>query len=729
MTHQEIFENRSHLPTFSSPAIESNIYRIPGLSDKFLYFNDDVFLGEEVWPNDFYDAPYGQKIYFSWPLPDCAPGCPNSWIKDGYCDLVCNSTECMQDGGDCVGPNIKMGFTGDVNSNFHWNDSVSDQPPCVPNCLDPWLSDGFCDESCNVAECGYDLGDCGYTKYVNLYEAPKISIESNDKKKEGNFSCHLPRGVTVAFWDLSDLIGRLEDVAIVPHEQSAVRAASLQNVNHFLSLMLYPNVTETIVSVTLQGRAKSGGHAVMFHIYVRCDTTNHIAALEPEFDASEDFEIPVEIERAQGNDFSLDLSKVDETKLNVTKDVLQSLQVLEEQLRNEELTLKGFNIKKTALLRSSVRRFLANGGRLESLYEPSYDEERLEPIIVNENGAGQRKLMDVYGESMIHVNRIYTERYGYANRMAISHVPHLVDKQIFHEMKQKFWKNWEATSSHQLRQSDDMQFAFSYFHFLINEKRDFDIHKVFKFYDTDGTGTWSDREIRTLLTRIHSLPLGLEHINAFEKAVVECAHNLTEHGIELPIPKGVNLMYERYYDSKLPVVSEFLVVNCGPLVAYLNYSMRNEHKYKHTIVEADRLSAFRTITSNISQVVAMLDDLRKEPKKFLCLNDNTDPNEEYTNKMVHAVLVDYLESVLPVPSSFELPQDYRNKFLHTFELQRWQLYRSILTVITYLCVMLLVTIVIAGYFKIDIDAKVSLLARKLAQTLSPLGHRNNYNTV
>ena len=29
--------------------------------------------------------------------------------------------------------------------------------------------------------------------------------------------------------------------------------------------------------------------------------------------------------------------------------------------------------------------------------------------------------------------------------------------------------------------------------------------------------------------------------------------------------------------------------------------------------------------------------------------------------MVHAVMIDFLESVLPVPSSFELPQDYRNK--------------------------------------------------------------------
>ena len=47
--HWDIFPNSSHLPTFSSPAIEAHIHRIPGLSDTFLYLNDDVMLGRQVW--------------------------------------------------------------------------------------------------------------------------------------------------------------------------------------------------------------------------------------------------------------------------------------------------------------------------------------------------------------------------------------------------------------------------------------------------------------------------------------------------------------------------------------------------------------------------------------------------------------------------------------------------------------------------------------------------------
>ena len=59
---QELFPNKSDLPTFSSPAIESHLHRITGLSDKFLYFNDDVMFGSEVWPDDFFTYATGQKV-------------------------------------------------------------------------------------------------------------------------------------------------------------------------------------------------------------------------------------------------------------------------------------------------------------------------------------------------------------------------------------------------------------------------------------------------------------------------------------------------------------------------------------------------------------------------------------------------------------------------------------------------------------------------------------------
>lgn len=51
--HDE-FIPQEYLPTFSSHAIEMNIHRIPGLADRFVYFNDDMFLLRPFQPEDFF---------------------------------------------------------------------------------------------------------------------------------------------------------------------------------------------------------------------------------------------------------------------------------------------------------------------------------------------------------------------------------------------------------------------------------------------------------------------------------------------------------------------------------------------------------------------------------------------------------------------------------------------------------------------------------------------------
>lgn len=43
-----------YLPTFNSNTIELNLHRIRGLSDKFVYFNDDMFLIDYVKEDDFF---------------------------------------------------------------------------------------------------------------------------------------------------------------------------------------------------------------------------------------------------------------------------------------------------------------------------------------------------------------------------------------------------------------------------------------------------------------------------------------------------------------------------------------------------------------------------------------------------------------------------------------------------------------------------------------------------
>ncbi|MFF0787869.1 stealth family protein [Streptomyces spiralis] len=65
VSHKEIFKDPAVLPTFNSHAIESQLHHIDGLSEHFLYFNDDVMLGQEILPQHFF-LPNGLgKFYLS----------------------------------------------------------------------------------------------------------------------------------------------------------------------------------------------------------------------------------------------------------------------------------------------------------------------------------------------------------------------------------------------------------------------------------------------------------------------------------------------------------------------------------------------------------------------------------------------------------------------------------------------------------------------------------------
>ncbi|MDE7390400.1 MAG: Stealth CR1 domain-containing protein [Lachnospiraceae bacterium] len=45
---------KEYLPTFSSHTIELNLHRIEGLSERFVYFNDDMFITAPTVPTDFF---------------------------------------------------------------------------------------------------------------------------------------------------------------------------------------------------------------------------------------------------------------------------------------------------------------------------------------------------------------------------------------------------------------------------------------------------------------------------------------------------------------------------------------------------------------------------------------------------------------------------------------------------------------------------------------------------
>ncbi|MGI8879662.1 MAG: Stealth CR1 domain-containing protein [Jatrophihabitans sp.] len=76
--HTEIFGSNGSLPSFNSHAIGARLHHIDGLSDHYLHFNDDVFLGREVWPTSFFQSNGHSRFFLSrstlgYSSPDIAP--------------------------------------------------------------------------------------------------------------------------------------------------------------------------------------------------------------------------------------------------------------------------------------------------------------------------------------------------------------------------------------------------------------------------------------------------------------------------------------------------------------------------------------------------------------------------------------------------------------------------------------------------------------------------------
>ncbi|XP_072171737.1 N-acetylglucosamine-1-phosphotransferase subunits alpha/beta-like [Diadema setosum] len=302
----------------------------------------------------------------------------------------------------------------------------------------------------------------------------------------------------------------------------------------------------------------------------------------------------------------------------------------------------------------------------------------------------RRHLLDTFGDSLRHVNKLFNKKFGYQARKVPAHMPHMIDVGIMNDLQAEFAEEYDITSSHRLRHPRDMQYAFSYFYYLMGTPKIVNVTEVFDEFDTDDSGVLSDREIRTLATRLYDLPLDLKTLTSLEKLIITCAENITEK-----LTQPADSAIEKYYEEKMPQVTKDLLMHCPPLIDKMQGSVKGQTMYKYELMGEDEI-AFKMIQTNVSKVIGQLDDIRKHPKKFVCLNDNID----HTSKdayMVKAVLQDFYESLFPIPSQFELPREYRNRFLHIDELREWRRYRDWLRFWTHLSLGALITFSIISF--------------------------------
>nr|XP_057919911.1 N-acetylglucosamine-1-phosphotransferase subunits alpha/beta-like isoform X2 [Doryrhamphus excisus] len=412
VTHKEIFLNHSHLPTFSSGAIESHLHRIPGISQKFIYLNDDIMLGKDVWLDDFYNPSNGQKVYVTSPIHPCAQHCPETLIENGRCNPQCNNAACDWDGGDCKARKQR---------------SFQDQ------------------------------------------------FEEDE------------------------------------HLQQA-------------------------------------GH----------------------------------------------------------------------------------------------------------------------------------KLQSTFSESLRFVNRLYNRKFGIMTRKSPAHTPHLFDVFIMQELQDTFPKEFEKTSSHYVRQSDDMQISFSYYYFLMSAKHKVNISEVFDTADKDHSGILSESEIQDLGRRIQKETIKPTDFEVLKKQLITCCRTLSSE---------VNGTMNH------PPITKDLVLNCKP-VADRIHKASTDPKYQ---VMGQQDIHYKFLTNNATNASHQFKDVLTHPKKFICINDGIDHTES-TSKEVKAKLGKFYHDMFPHPSTFELPKNKSNGILYRDELWEWQAYQEKLRFYRYCVIGTLIVLILKFLF-------------------------------
>lgn len=806
VSHQEIFLNTSHLPTFSSPAIESHIHRIPGLSQKFIYMNDDVMFGTHVWPDDFYSHSKGQKVYLTWPVPNCAEGCPGSWVKDGYCDKACNNSACDWDGGDCLGNNAAGRFApalpgaGLLNGQG-WQPGIgiSGISYCNQGCANSWLADKFCDQACNVLSCGFDAGDCGQDHFGEMY---KINLLLNQTHYV------VPKGENLPYFSFTNVAKKAVDG--VYSDNPIIRHASIANKWKTIHLIMYPGINATVLHFNITFNDQND-KVLKMQIFIDVDTAedqkrNNTRPIQDQKEAvvttpTPEAEILFENIPEEERFPKLKKQKPDEYDnlgvhipyVNVSSlpnKVQLALHNLDLQLSNGDITLKGYNLSKTALLEpfvtlsphtkddlnvqkpikqatipknqsvsennanpqkarfdseqdndersvkseSKLNRMEGQGSKLlkgvnhlgtlaknrednivpgrKLQFQPNYegflpwekkkyfkdlldqrDALRRELSYITDGKQVGRKLQDTFADSLRYVNKLLNSKFGFASRKVPAHMPHMIDRIVMQDLQDLYPAEFDKTSAHKVRHSEDMQFAFSFFYYLMSAIQPLNISQIFHEVDTDGSEVLSDREIRTLATRIHQLPLSLQDLTGLEHMLINCSKTLQLNNTENSIAPATQ---ESYYDPNLPPVTKQLVISCKPVIDLIRKAYKDKNKYRFEIMGEEDI-AFKMIRTNVSHVVGQLDDIRKNPRKFICLNDNINHIHKDA-QTVKAVLRDFYESMFPIPSQFELPREYRNRFLHMHELQEWRSYRDKLKFWTHCVLGTLIVFTVISFF-------------------------------
>lgn len=157
--------------------------------------------------------------------------------------------------------------------------------------------------------------------------------------------------------------------------------------------------------------------------------------------------------------------------------------------------------RKADNIRDIYEMFKRTNGSSTKLLVEKFNKEKLKSSKSNtkkssssdhdRNDNNEEKLsnsQDIFAHSLIHTNKVFNHAYGYKNRKVLAHVGFLLNVNIIEAMLIRFRKEFSVTKSHRFREKNDLQYAFTYYHFLMSESRNKSLSEIFDDFDTDGSG-------------------------------------------------------------------------------------------------------------------------------------------------------------------------------------------------------------------------------------------------
>jgi UDP-N-acetylglucosamine-lysosomal-enzyme len=507
-----------------------------------------------------------------WALPGCNSNCPSNWINDGYCDKACNTPECDFDGGDCDRTKNQTNSVYD-NARISFANQSQDIFPdfyCSVGCSTSWLADKYCDNACNNKNCGYDLGDCGLANFKDIY---RINLdEASDKE----MLFELPTETTLFYINFTNLFANMSEFSIIKaeyEENDLVRKMSIINKFRILTVILMPNAYSTNVTNKIE-------HVLKIKIQLKHsnDEINlnklKLAIKLNAFLKKDVKEITKENSSVKKlNKFSLKNSSNTILSSNLNPKILEAnilmddtnlTRLLPENVKFSNKIFKNvyesyYNYLNWSLVQEFIsqdgfyyklnRFFIELNTKINETYNQMIENSDIQEMednlmiklflsnntvndillneylksVSNESKTDdfifkfkKRKLLDTFADSLRYVNRLFNQIYGYMARKVPAHMPHYIDREIMSNLQEKFQLEFDKTSSNRLRSATDMQYAFTYYYYVISELENFDPSRIFDEMDLNMNNYLEETELIIASLKLSNAPFSSNKFSQHE---------------------------------------------------------------------------------------------------------------------------------------------------------------------------------------------------------------------